>query len=156
MAFKKLTYSDSDYNNYIYISLKGDVFDTEAVTMALGIAPTSVVIKKNPVPSSTSWVYQINAGKAIDMETPLEKLVSLFEPKTDQINQLKAEPGLTTLLQLVIQIDISPDASTPYFGLHKKVINFLSKTQTEVDFDVYKVDSIGVINGMNPRASPGP
>ena len=80
------------------------------------------------------------------MVTPLEKLVTLFEDKAEEINRLKKELGLTTRLQFVIDIDINPEASTPYFGLNKRTIDFLSKTGTEVDFDVYKADTIGVFN----------
>lgn len=46
----------------------------------------------------------------------------------------------------MIDIDINPEASTPYFGLNKRTISFLSKTDTEVGFDVYKADTIGLFN----------
>lgn len=133
-------------NNYIYFSFDSNFFDTDLVTRELGIEPTSLMIKKDPVPKSTSWMYRIDVGDEIDLETPLEKLVILFENKAEVINRLKKELGLTTRLQFVIDIDINPKASTPYFGLNKRAINFLSKTETEVDFDVYTVDTIGVFS----------
>ena len=144
MTFEKLTYSGTECNNYLYFSFNSDYFDTDAVTALLGIEPTSLIIKNDPVPKSTSWSYRIDVGKEIDLESPLEKLVTLFEDKVEQINRLKKELGLTTRLQFVIDIDINPEASTPYFGLNKRTIDFLSKTETEVDFDVYKADTIGV------------
>ena len=144
MISEKLTSSRTECNNYLYFSFDSDYFSTDMVTAELGIEPTSLMIKNVPVPKSTSWSYRIDAGKEIDLETPLEKLVALFEDKTQQINKLKKELGLTTRLQVVIYIDINPEASTPYFGLNKRTINFLSKTKTEVDFDIYKADTIGV------------
>ena len=72
------------------------------------------------------------------METPLAKLIDQFESKIEIINRLKNQLKLTTRLQFVINIDIDPDSSTPYFGLNKRAIDFLSRTGTEVDFDVYK------------------
>ncbi len=45
----------------------------------------------------------------------------------------------------MVNIDINPDASTPYFGLNKRTIDFLAKTETEVDFDLYKTDTIGIL-----------
>jgi hypothetical protein len=102
------------------------------------------MIKKDPVPMSTSWKFQIEVGQDIDLKTPLEKLVTLFENKTAQINRLKKELGLTTRLQFVIDIDINPEASTPYFGLNKRAIDFLAQTETEVDFDIYKADTINM------------
>ena len=146
MTFKELTYSDTKCNNYLYFSFDSDYFDTDAVTAELGIKPTSVKLKNDPVPKSTSWSYRIEVRQEIDLETPLEKLVILFEDKAEQIIRLKKELGLTTKLQFVIDIDINPEASTPYFGLNKRTIDFLSKTETEVDFDVYKVDTIGVFH----------
>lgn len=143
---EKLTYRGTECNNYLYFSFYSDYFDTAKITAELGIEPTSIMIKKDPVPKSTSWCYRIDVGQEIDLETPLEKLVTLFEDKTEEINRLKKELGLTTRLQFVIDIDINPEASTPYFGLNTRVINFLSKTETEVDFDVYKADTIGLFN----------
>jgi hypothetical protein len=48
----------------------------------------------------------------------------------------------------VIDIDINPDSSTPYFGLNKRTIDFLGRTKTEVDFDLYKADTIGLLNNL--------
>ncbi len=146
MTFEKLTYSGTECNNYLYFSFDSDYFDTDVISSKLGIEPTSIKIKKDPVPKSTSWSYRIDAGQEIDLETSLEKLVTLFEFKIEEINRLKKELGLTTRLQFVIDIDINPEASTPYFGLNKRTIDFLSKTGTEVDFDVYKADTIGLLN----------
>ena len=143
--WQKLTYSGNECNNYLYFSFDAEYFDTKKVTEELNIEPTSVMIKKEPVPKSTAWKYQINAGNEIDLETYLGKLIDLFEPKTKIINGLKEKYDLTTRIQFVIDIDINPESSTPYFGLNKKVIGFLAKTGTEVDFDLYKADTIGII-----------
>lgn len=146
MAFEKIRYSGTECNNYLYFSFDSDYFDTNVVTAQLGIEPTALMIKKDPVPKSTSWKFRIDAGQEIDLETPLEKLITLFEDKTEQINRLKKALGLTTRLQFVIDIDINPEASTPYFGLNTRTIDFLCKTETEVDFDVYKTDTVGAFN----------
>jgi hypothetical protein len=140
--YEKLTYSGTECNNYLYFSFDAEYFDTKEITEKLNIEPSSVMIKKEPVPKSTAWIYQIDAGNEIDLENFLEKLIDIFEPKAEIINDLKDKLNLTTRLQFVITIDINPDSSTPYFGLNKRTINFLSKTETEVDFDLYKADTI--------------
>jgi hypothetical protein len=94
------------------------------------------MIKKDPVPKSTSWKYRIDAGSDIDLEIHLEKLIGIFENKIDEIILLKEKLKLETRLQFVIDIDINPDSSTPYFGLNKRTIDFLGRTKTEVDFDL--------------------
>ena len=144
--YEKLTYSGNECNNYLYFSFDAEYFDTEKITEELNIEPTSVMIKKEPVPKSTAWKYQINAGNEIDLETYLGKLIDIFESKTEIINGLKEKYDLTTRIQFVIDIDINPESSTPFFGLNKRTIEFLAKTGTEVDFDLYKADTIGLLN----------
>jgi len=143
---EKLTYSGNECNNYLYFSFDAEYFDTKRITEELDLEPTSVSFKKEPIPKSTAWKYKIEAGNEIDLETPLEKLIDIFEPKIEAINQLKRDLNLETRLQFVIDIDINPEASTPYFGLNKRVVDFLSKTETEVDFDLYKADTIGLLD----------
>jgi hypothetical protein len=147
--YEKLTYSGKECNNYLYFSFDAEYFETEKITEELNIEPTSVMIKKEPVPKSTAWKYRIDAGNEIDLEIYLEKLIKTFESKTEIINALKAKYNLTTRIQFVIDIDINPEASTPYFGLNKKAIDFLSKTGTEVDFDLYKADTIGILEKLD-------
>ena len=147
--YEKLTYGGTECNNYLYFSFDAEYFDTKEITEKLNIEPSSIMIKKEPVPISTAWKYQINAGNEMDLEIYLEKLIDIFEPKIEIINNLKNKLNLTTRLQFVIDIDINPDSSTPYFGLNKRTIDFLSKTETEVDFDLYKVDTIGILEKRN-------
>ncbi|WP_452231536.1 DUF4279 domain-containing protein [Lacinutrix sp. MEBiC02595] len=149
--YEKLTYSGNECNNYLYFSFDAEYFDTEKITEELNIQPTSVMIKKEPVPKSTAWKYRIDAGNEIDLEKYLKKLIEFFEPKIDLINRLKEEFNLNTRIQFVIDIDINPDSSTPYFGLNKKTIDFLYKTGTEIDYDLYKSDTIGILNNLNEK-----
>lgn len=145
MKFQKLTYSGTKCNSYLYFAFDAEMFNTNQITTELNIEPTSVKIKKEPIPKSTSWKFQIDVGEEIDLETPLEKLIDIFESKIIEINSLKEKYKLETRLQFVIDIDINPEMSTPYFGLNKRAIKFLNQTETIVDFDLYKADTIGVI-----------
>lgn len=43
------------------------------------------------------------------------------------------------------KIDINPEGSTPYFGFNKRTIDFLSKTESEVDFNLYKSVTIRLL-----------
>jgi len=146
MTFPKLTYRGSTCNNYLYFAFNAEYFDTTLVTRELDLEPTSVMIKKDPVPRSTSWKYQLDANADIDVERHLQRLVSIFENKVDTINRLKEQLKLETRLQFVMDIDIDPEASTPYFGLNERAIDFLGRTRTTVDFDLYKADTLGLLN----------
>ena len=145
MTHEKLTYSGNVCNNYLYFSFDGESFDTDLVTRELEIQPTAVKRKKELGSKMSSWKYKVNVGDKIDLESPLENLIDLFRRKIEVINDLKQKLDLSTRLQFVIDIDINPQASTPYFGLNQKAIEFLSQTGTVVDFDIYKADTIGVI-----------
>jgi hypothetical protein len=147
--WKTLTYSGTECNNYLYLSFDAEYFETEKISDELNIEPTSVMIKKEPVPKSTAWKYQIDAGNEIDLEKYLQELIDIFEPKAKIINKLKNEYGLTTRIQFVIDIDVNPESSTPYFGLNKKAIDFLAKTETGLDFDLYKADTIGILQKVD-------
>lgn len=149
MPYQKLTYSGTECNNYLYFCLYTDYFDVEIVTKALQLEPTSVKFKQNPVPKATSWKYRINAGAEINLEKYLEMLISIFEPKIDEINKLKENLKLETYVMFVIDIDINPEASTPYFGLNNRTISFLHKTGSTVHFDLYKADTIGLLKNLN-------
>lgn len=146
MTYQKLTYSGTEYNSYVYFTFYVDVFDTDKVTYKMEIEPTWVKIKSDPVPKSTSWNYKIEPENPVDLETPLERLLDVLEPKIEIINQLKKELKLESRICFVIDIDIDPDTSTPYFGINKRTIKFLSKTETEVDYDLYKTDTLGLLN----------
>ncbi len=148
MTYEKLTYSGTTVNNYLYFAFNADTFDTALVTRELGIAPTAVRIKQDPVPKSTTWKYEIEVGHEVDLVTPLHRLIDIFEPHIAAINQLKRDWNLKTALIFVIDIDINPEASTPYFGLSNRVIDFLGKTETEVDFDLYKADTVGLLDRL--------
>lgn len=141
MTYPEQTSGRLHYNNYVYFAFSGDLFDTNKVTQEMGIEPTSVMIKKDPRPKTTAWYYKINAGSDIDLKTYLARLLDIVESKIDVINRLKKEFNLNTRLQFVVFIDFNPNISTPYFGLDKRAIDFLGKTGTETDFDLYKADT---------------
>jgi len=151
MTYQKLTYFGSECNYYLYFAFDAEYFDTEIITRKLKIEPTSVMIKQNPIPKSTSWEYKIIAGNDSNLGTYLGQLLDIFEPKIELINNLKKAYNLDTRLQFVAYIDIDPEASTPYFGLNARAIDFLGKTGTEVDFDLYKADTIGLLKKLSNK-----
>jgi len=149
LTYQIITYSGTTCNNYLYFAFDGDFFDTEIITKELGIEPTSVMVKKDPVPKKTSWKYKIEVGKDIVLEPYIERLIDIFESKIADINRIKENFKLETRLIFVLDIDINPDSPTPAFPLNKRVIDFLGRTKTSVDFDLYKADTIGLLNKWN-------
>ncbi len=143
--FQKITYSGTSCNSYIYFQFFGDSLDEDLISRSIGGMPTKVLVQGDPFPVCSRWMYQVDAGDDPLMEPYLNQILDLFEDKVEMIVHLKQEWGLNTELMFVLDIDIDPDASTPAFPLDSRVIRFLAATGTEVDFDLYKVDSLGVI-----------
>ena len=50
---------------------------------------------------------------------------------------LKDEYQLDSVLQIVLDIDINPNQSTPALGYDLKTIDFLHQTKTTIDVDIY-------------------
>ena len=143
--YQKLTYGGTECNSYLYFAFYADCFDVNLVTEKLHLMPTSVRIKQEPIPVSTSWNYRVDAGNEVDLVTFINKLIDVFDPKIEEILHIKKELNLKTVLQFVIYIDIDPETSTPFFGFNDRVIHFLAQTRTEVDFDIYKADRLGLL-----------
>lgn len=143
--WQKLTYSDIEVNNYVYFAFDAEIFDVSKVTEELGIEPTKVMIKGNPIPKSTSWKFEIKGGNDIFVEKIAKKLIQVFEPKIDIINTIKEKYNLTTRLEHVIHVDVNPNASTPIIGIDIEMLDFLHRTNTKVDYDIYKADSSGIM-----------
>jgi len=117
MTQQKLSYSGNECNNYLYFAFDAEFFDIDTVTKELNLEPTSIMIKKEPTPKSTSWKYRIDAGNDINLETYLRKLIDIFENKVDEINSLKQRLKVETRLQFVIDIDINPNSSKPLLAM---------------------------------------
>ena len=97
-----------------------------------------------------SFLKGIEAGDRILMadkdtlygrDLPSDVIVEKLKGKEAIINKIKEEQGLSTRLQYVIYVDINKEKSTPYLGFDEKIIEFLYKTNSETDFDIYRVDS---------------
>ncbi len=148
MAFEKITYSGNECKSYVYFSFDGNYFDLDLISRELRIEPTSVTIKSDPVPKKTIWKYEIIAGEDTNLLKYLNSLIDKFEPQIEAINRLKLNLKITTRLQFVIDVDIDPEKSTPYFPFDIRILNFLTKTNTVVDFDLYKTDSLGILDKL--------
>ena len=100
MSYQKLTYSGTECNNYVYFSFEAEYFNTDIITQELKIEPTSVKIKKDPVPKFTSWDFRVHAGNEVDLETYLATLIDVFEPKIEEIVRIKTSTQAHYLLTI--------------------------------------------------------
>jgi hypothetical protein len=134
-------------NSYVYFALKGDSFDTDEVTTKLGIKPTDSWRKgdkgfyKSTV-EFAMWRLSTDKGKEhIQIDNLVGEIVAQLYGKIEIINDLKKKFKLDSVLEIVLYIDTNEDNSTPALGHDLKTIEFLYRTSTTTDIDIYRFNS---------------
>ncbi|RYD83309.1 MAG: DUF4279 domain-containing protein [Sphingobacteriales bacterium] len=137
-------------NSYVYFALQGDDFDPEEISKALDINPSDSYRKnengKYPSPpfrKHTLWKWSTEKGKEpILIDNLVTEVIDKFKGKEYIINELKAKFNLWSVLEIVLYIDINEEISTPALGHDLETIEFLYKTQTVTDVDIYRYNSL--------------
>jgi hypothetical protein len=134
-------------NTYVYFALKGDDFDPREITRQIGIDPTSSWRKGdqgkyNPMIKNSCWQLSTEKGKEyIEVDKLVNEIVTKLISKIDVINKIKHQFHLESVMEVVLDIDINPEVSTPAIGHDLQTIEFLYKTKTITDVDIYRFDS---------------
>jgi hypothetical protein len=137
----------TEFRTHVYFALKGDNFDPKEITYKLKIEPTESwqkgdVGKYNPSLENSIWILSSEKGKEyIEIDKLTHEVLSKLADKIDVINELKSEYDLTSVLEIVIDINTNPDESTPSLCHDLKTIEFLFRTKTTIDVDIYRFDS---------------
>jgi len=139
-------------NSYVYFALTGDDFDTDEVTNRIGIKPTNSWRKgdkgiyKSAV-EFANWELSTDKGREyIWVSDLVDEIVSKLYYKIEIINDLKKQFQLKSVLEIVLYIDTNEDNSTPSLGHDLKTIEFLYRTGTTTDIDIYRFNSAIPIN----------
>jgi len=131
----------------VYFSLVGDNFKPDKISEALEIEPTESWQtgdrgKYKKVLTFSCWNLSTEKGNEyLNIDKLVCELVHKLKDKVEIINELKNKYKLDSVLQIVLDIDLNPDQSTPYLGHDLETINFLFKTQTKTGIDIYRFDS---------------
>ncbi|MCL3782132.1 DUF4279 domain-containing protein [Prolixibacteraceae bacterium JC049] len=139
--------SNNNFNTHVYFSLVGDEFYPEELSKELGIEPTNSCKtgdegKYKKELTFSSWQLSTEKGKEYsDIEKLVSEIIDQLKDKVEIINNLKQKYELESVLQIVLDIDTNPEQSTPYLGHDLETIEFLFKTQTRTDVDIYTFDS---------------
>lgn len=134
-------------NSYVYFALKGDDFDPQIITQYLEIVPTNSWRKGDkgtykPRMDFSSWELSTEKGQEpILIDKLVTNIVNALFDKIETINKLKKEMNLNSVLEIVMDIDMNEEMSTPALGHDLKTIEFLYKTQTITDVDIYRFNS---------------
>lgn len=133
-------------NSSVYFAFKGDNFDPNIVTGELGIEPTDSWRAGEPgkyiqQQKYSGWTLKSTSDELLDMDKLVNEVVAQLSEKIELINNLKQRLNLDTVLEIVMYIDIKEEQSTPYLGHTSEVINFLHRTGTTTDVDIYRYNS---------------
>ncbi|MBI1288397.1 MAG: DUF4279 domain-containing protein [Flavobacteriales bacterium] len=131
----------------VYFVLKGADFDPNELTKRLGIEPTNCWKKGdkgkyNPFMGYSCWELSTQGvAEPLPIDKLVGKIISHLNEKIETINQLKNEFDLYSVLEIVLYIDTNPEVSTPELRHSLSTIEFLCRTGTILDVDIYRYDS---------------
>lgn len=134
-------------NSYVYFALSGEDFDPEEISDRIGIKPTESWRKGDkgkykPCLEFSCWKLATKKGKEyFEINKLVNEIVTILFDKIDLINEIKNEFHLDSVFEIVMDIDINPDESTPSLGHNLKTLEFLFRTGTRTDVDIYRFDS---------------
>lgn len=133
----------------VYFRLFGDDFPLEEVTEKLGQLPTKTYKKgERIVPPigivhgdvkrvypETGWELGTEYMESVDLEIPMDQLISKLKSKVFVINELRHKYDLKSFIQVVLYIE---NGETTGMTLTKKALRFANQIKTEyVDIDIY-------------------
>jgi Domain of unknown function (DUF4279) len=132
-------------NSYVYFVLKGDDFNPDEITSKIGINPTNTWSKGDKgkyKPKMGFACWELATGKEnIEIDKLVNEVVDKLYEKIEIITELKSKYNLLSVLEIVLFIDMNQDESTPSMGHDLKCIEFLYKTMTTTDVDIYTYNS---------------
>jgi hypothetical protein len=134
-------------NSYVYFALTGEYFDLQHVTEKIGITPTECWNKGEKgkyKPSLDYSCWQLSTDKRIEniiVDRLVDELIEQLFDKIEIINELKKQFNLNSKIEIVMYIDINEEQPTPAFGQDLRTIEFLHRTKTITDMDIYRFNS---------------
>ncbi|MCR4673269.1 MAG: DUF4279 domain-containing protein [Lachnospiraceae bacterium] len=123
----------------VYLTLSGNSIDTEFVTKALDITPTSIRRNDEILPNGrlfghTEWSYDTGLINTIDLPVVFNLILPKFFHNTMKMreiaDELKAEWSILVYIK-------SKDIQEPIIVIPPFVIQFASEIGAEIGFDLY-------------------
>lgn len=142
-------------NTCVYFALTGDNFDPQVVTERIGITPTEKWNKGDKgkyklTLDYSCWKLSTDKGKEyIMVDSLVDEVIGQLFDKIEIINELKSQFVMDSVLEIVIYIDTNEEQSTPAFGHGLKTIEFLHRTKTKTDVDIYRFNSANCATKKN-------
>ena len=125
----------------VYLGLFGDHFDP--TSLRLGIEPTNVMIKADPRPKHSAWIYSSEKVVAdlIDVYAMSASVIAALKPHEHAIAFAIREHQLRACLEVVLTISEDDSLSMPAIGFDSDVIGFMHRLGGTIDVDTYRAAS---------------
>lgn len=138
----------SKCDSYVYFTFIGDDFDPAEITSQLGIEPTEAWQKGDKRSYGATnhtfsrWLWASERGtEPIFIDKLVNEVIIKLQDKVEIINTLKQRLNLESVLEIVLYVDTNDKHPTPALGHNLQTIEFLYRTQTTTDVDIYRYDS---------------
>ncbi|MBL0113110.1 MAG: DUF4279 domain-containing protein [Saprospiraceae bacterium] len=125
----------------IILSIFGNDFSLVSLSSLLEISPSNSWLKGEKIRNrsdllrkETAWEFQMEYEENLFLETITEKLLNIFNCKSQAIKKFIEEHKLNTKVDIVV---IVYDAESPALFLNNKFIRFLNEINAVVDIDLY-------------------
>ena len=123
-----------------YFSIYGEKFDTEDVTIRLGISPTETKVKgiipegKKRPSIETSWKICTKEEVSLDLNDQLHHLIDLIGDKVKPLCDIKSSLGVNFVFSFIVKIE---NGEKPAIHFSSDSLNFISSIGAEIDIDLY-------------------
>ena len=124
--------------SYVYFWLSSaswDNIDTNFISEKLWIKNS--IIHPKWKKDNYSRKLQTQKEEYLNINNLIEEITNQLYDKIDIINQIKNELKLVSILEIVLCINTNESISKPYIWHNSKTIEFLHKTWTTTDVDIY-------------------
>lgn len=137
----------AEQKTIVYFALTGNFTDAEIISKELDIKTTETwhIGDKGKHKSSldfSCWKLSVETQQGyLNINNLTLKIIEKLFDKIDKINELKEKYQLNSIMESIIWIDTNEENSTPFITQELKTIEFLYRTNTKTDFDIYRFNS---------------
>ena len=120
---------------YFAINTEDQSVDDSTISKYINIPPTKfeLMFARGHIPKCTIWEYALPEFTNWDIQTELNKIVSVMQPFKNGLIKLKEEYDVSFVIQLVLYIG----EETPSLHFGSSVTKFASEIEAEIDCDMY-------------------
>ena len=120
-----------------YLSLLGNDFDLNYVTLRTGISPNRTILRTEPAPCSTEWCVHTDTITSFEIQDVLDSLMALVICDVDVLSELARACNAKWKIHFDIRIR---NKEAPIIFFPAGFLLFCNRLNAELDLDMQVVD----------------